>query len=60
MALVNGGYLYYMDKKKFSHGTFMPSMVQIGPAVWEEMFKEIVDDGHSTTLNASLEHVVLR
>ena len=26
-------------------GTFLPSLIQIGPAVWEEkMFKEIVDD----------------
>ena len=25
-----------------SQGRFLPSLVQIGPAVWEEMFKEIV------------------
>ena len=54
--------------KRTSQGTFLPSLVQIGPAVWEEkMFKEIVDDarrtmddGHLTTLKAPLEHVVLR
>ena len=54
--------------KRTSQGTFPPSLVQIGPAVWEEkMFKEIVDDarrtphdGHLTTLKATLEHVVLR
>ena len=29
--------------KKTSNGTFLTSLVQIGPAVWEEkMFKEIV------------------
>ena len=47
--------------KRTSQGTFLPSLVQIGPAVWEKkMFKEIVDDGHLTTLKAPLEHVVLR
>ena len=47
--------------KRTSQGTFLPSLVHIGPAVWEEkMFKEIVDDGHLTTLKAPLEHVVLR
>ena len=54
--------------KRTSQETFLPSFVQIGPAVWEErMFKEIVDDarhttddGHITTLKAPLEHVVLR
>ena len=60
--------------KRTSQGTFLPSLVQIGQAVWEEMFKEIVDDarrtthtarrttddGHITTLKAPLEHVVLR
>ena len=54
--------------KRTSQGTFLPSLVQIGPVVWEEkMFKEIVDDarrttddGHLTTLKAPLEHVVLR
>ena len=31
--------------KRTSQGTFLPSFVQIGPAVLEEkMFKEIVDD----------------
>ena len=31
--------------KRASQETFLPSLVQIGPAVWEEtMFKEIVDD----------------
>ena len=35
--------------KRTSQGTFLPSLVQIGPAVWEEkMFKEIVDDGRRT------------
>ena len=47
--------------KRTSQGTFLPSLVQIDPAVWEEeMFKEIVDDRHITTLKAPLEHVVLR
>ena len=51
--------------KKTYQGTFLPSLVQIGPVVWEEkMFKEIVDDTmdgrHLTTLKAPLEHVVLR
>ena len=47
--------------KRTSQGTFLPSLVQIGLAVWEEkMFKEIVDDGHIITLKAPLEHVVLR
>ena len=36
--------------KRTSHGTFLPSLVQTGPAVWEEnLFKEIVDDGQRTT-----------
>ena len=31
--------------KKTSQGTFLPSLVQIGPAFWKEkMFKEIADD----------------
>ena len=31
--------------KRTFQGTFLPSLVQIGPAVWEKkMFKEIVDD----------------
>ena len=31
--------------KRISKGTFLPSLVLIGQAVWEEkMFKEIVDD----------------
>ena len=54
--------------KRTSVGTFLPSLVEIGPAVWEEkMFKKIVDDarqttddGHIITLKAPLEHVVLR
>ena len=47
--------------KRTSQGTFLPSLVQIGPAVWEEkMFKEIVDDAHLTTLKTPLEYVVLR
>ena len=31
-----------------SQGTFLPSLVQISPTVWEEMFKEIVDDVRQT------------
>ena len=49
--------------KRTCQGTFLPSLVQIDPAVWEEMLKKIVDapqsmmgDGQRTTL----EHVVLR
>ena len=34
--------------KRTSQGTFLPSLVQIGPAVWEEKFKEIVDDARRT------------
>ena len=34
--------------KKTSQGTFLASLVQIGPAVWEKMFKEIVDDRRRT------------
>ena len=44
--------------KRTSQGTFLPSLIQIGTAVWEEeMFKEIVDDAHRTTLKAPLELV---
>ena len=53
--------------KSTSYRTFLPSLVQIGPDVWEKMFTDIVDharrstsDGHITTLKAPLEHVVLR
>ena len=35
--------------KRTSKGTFLPSFVQIGPVVWEKMFKEIVDDARQTT-----------
>ena len=36
--------------KRISYGTLLPSLVQIGPVVWEEkMFKEIVDDARQTT-----------
>ena len=36
--------------KRTCQGTFLPSLVQIGPVVWEEnMFKEIVDDARHTT-----------
>ena len=36
--------------KRTSQETFLPSLVQIGPAVREEkMFKEIVDDRRGTT-----------
>ena len=31
-----------------SQGTFLPSLVQIGQAIWEKMFKEIVDDAQRT------------
>ena len=34
--------------QRTSQGTFLPSLVQIGRAVWE-MFKEIVDGGRRTT-----------
>ena len=35
--------------KKISQGTFLPSLVQIGPTVWEEMmFKEILDNAKRT------------
>ena len=43
--------------KRTSQG---PSLVKTGPVVWEEMFKEIIDDAHITTLKAPLENVVLR
>ena len=54
--------------KRTSKGTFLPSLVQIGPVVWEEkMFNEIIDDAwrktqseHQVILKAPLEHVVLR
>ena len=36
--------------KRTSQGTFLPILVQIGPAVWEEkMFKEIVDNARRKT-----------
>ena len=36
--------------KRISQEPFLPSLVQIGPTVWEEkMFKEIVDDARWTT-----------
>ena len=36
--------------KRTSQGTFLPSLVQIGQAVWEEkMFKEIVDNAQQMT-----------
>ena len=35
--------------KRTSYKTFLPSLVQIVPAVWEEkMFKEIVDNARRT------------
>ena len=54
--------------KRTSQGTFLPNLVQIGPAVWEEkMFKKIDDntqqmteDRHITILKAPLAHVELR
>ena len=30
--------------KRTTQGTFLPSLVHIGPVVWELIFKEIVDD----------------
>ena len=36
--------------KRTSEGTFLTSLIQIGPANWEnKMFKEIVDDARRTT-----------
>ena len=49
--------------KRTSKGTFLLSLVQIGPGIWEEeMFKESDDDARQTHdhLKAPLEHVVLR
>ena len=49
--------------KMTSQGTFLPSLVQIGPAVWgEKMFKKNVDSTRQTQdhLKPPLEHVVLR
>ena len=47
--------------KRTTQGTFLPSLVQIGPAVWEEkMLKEIVDNGHQVILKAPFQHVVLK
>ena len=47
--------------KRTSQGTFLASLVQTGQAVWEKMFKEIVDDtwqtqdnGHRANLKATL------
>ena len=46
--------------KRTSQGTFLPSLVQVGPVAWEEkMFKEIVDEAWRTMqviLKAPLEH----
>ena len=43
--------------KRTSQETFLPSLVQIGPAVWEEkMFKEIVDDAQCTTQDGRWTH----
>ena len=42
--------------KKTSQGTFLPSLVQIGPVVWEEkMLKKLLTmhDGHLITLTLS-------
>ena len=36
--------------KRTTQGTFLPSLVQSGPVIWEEkMFKEIVDNARQTT-----------
>ena len=47
--------------QRTSQGTFLPSLVQIGPAVWEEMFKEIVNNAQRTWDHPKvpLQHVVL-
>ena len=46
--------------KRTSQGTFLTSLVQVGPVAWEEkMFKEIVDEAQRTMqviLKAPLEH----
>ena len=40
---------YDQFSKRTSQGTFLLSLVQIGPAVWvEKMLKEIVDDAQRT------------
>ena len=40
---------YEQFLKRTSQRTFLPSLVQIGPAVWEEqLLKEIVDDARQT------------
>ena len=49
--------------KTTTQETFLPSLVQIGQAVWEDlMFKEILTthEGHGVILKAPLEHIVLR
>ena len=48
--------------KRTSLETFLTSLVQIGPAVWEKILKKLLamDDQHLTTLKAPLKHVVLR
>ena len=39
-----------VELKKTSQGKFLPSLVQIGPEVWEKkMFKGIVDDARRPT-----------
>ena len=35
-------------KKRTSQGTFLPSLVRFGLAVWEMLFKEIVEDARWT------------
>ena len=46
--------------KRTSEEIFLPSLVQIGPVVWEEeMFKEIVDNARRTPPKAPFEQVVL-
>ena len=49
--------------QRTSQRTFQPSLVQTDPVVKEEkMFKELLMmyDGHRVTLNAPMQHVVLR
>ena len=46
--------------KVASQETFLPSLVRIGLAVWEEKMRKEIVDSRRTILKAPLEHVVLR
>ena len=49
MATLDGIKFCEQFLKKTSKGTFLPSLVQIGPVVWEEkMFTEMLDNGQWT------------